>query len=94
MRQFIDGTPGALNLEIRQPSINVMGDVAILTAYWLLTMPTPEGGSQVMQGKITDVLKKIEGSGSLFMNTDQFSLHHKVITEVTIPGAHIKLKQL
>lgn len=53
--------PGALNLEIRQPLINVMGDLAIVTGYWVGTMPTPEGGSQVMQGRITEVLKKIGG---------------------------------
>jgi len=52
--------PGAVNMEIRQPSINVMEDVAIVTCHWVLTMPTPEGGSQVMQGRSTDVWKKIE----------------------------------
>jgi len=53
--------PGAFNMEFRQPSINVMEDVAIVTVYSVLTMPTPEGGSQVMQGRSTVVLKKIEG---------------------------------
>ena len=53
--------PGAFNFEIRQPSVNVMGDVAIVTAYWVGSMVIPEGGSQVMQGRATDVLKKIEG---------------------------------
>ncbi len=53
--------PGAVNMEFRQPSINLMEDVAIATSYWVLTMPTPEGGSQVMQGRSTVVLKKIEG---------------------------------
>jgi len=52
--------PGGLNLEIRQPSIDVMGDVAIVTAYWVGTMLTPEG-SQVMQGRVTEVWKKMEG---------------------------------
>jgi ketosteroid isomerase-like protein len=53
--------PGAVNMEIRQPSINVMEDVAILTSYWIITMPTPEGGMEVMQGRSTMVCKKIEG---------------------------------
>lgn len=53
--------PGAFNLEIRQPLITVMGDLAIVTSYWLGTMLTPEGGTQVMQGRVTEVLKKIEG---------------------------------
>lgn len=52
--------PGALNLEIRQPSITVVGDVAIATAYWLMTMLTPEG-SEVIQGRISEVWKKIDG---------------------------------
>ena len=38
-----------------------MGDLAIVTSYWVGTMPTPEGGTQVMQGRVTEVLKKIEG---------------------------------
>ena len=53
--------PGTVNFEIRQPSINVMEDVAILTSYWILTMPTPEGGMAVSQGRATFVCKKIEG---------------------------------
>jgi len=53
--------PGAVNFEIRQPSINVMEDVAIITSYWILTMPTPEGGMVVSQGRSTLVCKKIEG---------------------------------
>jgi ketosteroid isomerase-like protein len=53
--------PGTVNMETRQPSINVMGDVAILTKYWVVTMLTPEG-SQVMQGRGTSVWKKIEGN--------------------------------
>jgi len=53
--------PGSVNFEIRQPSINVMEDVAILTSYWIMTMPTPEGGMEVMQGRSTLVCKKIEG---------------------------------
>ena len=53
--------PGTVNFEIRQPSINVMEDVAILTSYWILTMPTPEGGMVVSQGRATFVCKKIEG---------------------------------
>ncbi len=53
--------PGAVNMEIRQPSINLMEDVAIVTGYWVLTMPAPEGGSQVMQGRSTLVWKKIKG---------------------------------
>jgi hypothetical protein len=53
--------PGAINMEIRQPSINIMGDVAITTAYWVWTMFTPEGGSQVMLGRSSIVWKKIEG---------------------------------
>jgi len=53
--------PGTVNLELRQPSINVMEDVAILTCYWIITMPTPEGGMEVMQGRATVVCKKIEG---------------------------------
>ena len=52
--------PGAINFEIRQPSINVMEDVAIITSYWILTMPTPEGGMAVSQGRSTLVCKKIE----------------------------------
>jgi ketosteroid isomerase-like protein len=53
--------PGMVNFEIRQPSINVMEDVAIVTSYWILTMPTPEGGMVVSQGRDTLVCKKIEG---------------------------------
>ena len=53
--------PGSVNFEIRQPLINVMEDVAILTGYWIITMPTPEGGMAVMQGRSTMVCKKIEG---------------------------------
>jgi len=53
--------PGAFNMEIRQPSINLMEDVAITTGYWVLTMLIPEGGSQIMQGRSTMVWKKIEG---------------------------------
>jgi len=53
--------PGAVNMEFRQPSINVMDDVAIVTTYWVLTMPTPEGGIEVIQGRSTLVWKKIEG---------------------------------
>jgi len=53
--------PGTVNFEIRQPSINVMEDVAILTSYWILTMPTPEGGMAVSQGRATFVCKKIDG---------------------------------
>lgn len=52
--------PGAVNMETRQPSINLMEDVAIVTSYWVLTMPAPEG-SQVMQGRSTLVWEKIEG---------------------------------
>lgn len=52
--------PGAVNMEIRQPSINLMEDVAIVTSYWVLTMLIPEGGSQIMQGRSTMVWKKIE----------------------------------
>ena len=52
--------PGAVNMEIRQPSINLMEDVAIVTNYWVLTMLIPEGGSQIMQGRSTMVWKKIE----------------------------------
>jgi ketosteroid isomerase-like protein len=52
--------PGSVNWEFRQPSINVMGDVAIVTTYWVITMLTPEG-SQVMQGRGSSVWKKIEG---------------------------------
>jgi len=52
--------PGAVNMEIRQPSINFMEDVAIVTNYWVLTMLIPEGGSQIMQGRSTMVWKKIE----------------------------------
>jgi hypothetical protein len=65
--------PGAINIEFRQPSINLMEDVAIVTMYWVWTMLTPQGGSQVMQGRGTQVWKKIEGKwviihlhGSLF----------------------------
>jgi len=53
--------PGAFNLESRQPSIVVLEDVAIVTSYWVVTMLTPEGGSQAMQGRCTMVWKKIEG---------------------------------
>ena len=53
--------PGTVNFEIRQPLINVMEDVAIITSYWIITMPTPEGGMEVMQGRSTLVCKKIEG---------------------------------
>ena len=53
--------PGAFNLESRQPSIVVLEDVAIVTSYWVITMLIPEGGSQVMQGRCTEVWKKIEG---------------------------------
>jgi len=53
--------PGSINFEIRQPSINVMEDVAIVTSYWILTMPTPEGGIVVSQGRSTIICKKIEG---------------------------------
>jgi len=53
--------PGMVNFEIRQPLINVMEDVAIVTSYWILTMPTPEGGMVVSQGRDTLVCKKIEG---------------------------------
>jgi len=53
--------PGAVNFEIRQPSINVMEDVAIVTSYWILTMPTPEGGMVVSQGRDTLVCKKMDG---------------------------------
>lgn len=63
--------PGAFNLEIRQPSINVMGDVAIMTAYWVGTMFTLEG-SQVMQGRATQVWKKIEGKWVIIHEHDSF----------------------
>jgi len=53
--------PGAFNIESRQPSINVMEDVAITTGYWVGTMLAPEGDSQVMLGRCTLVWKKIEG---------------------------------
>ena len=53
--------PGTVNFEIRQPSINVMEDVAIVTSYWILTMPTPEGGMAVSQGRSTLVCKKMDG---------------------------------
>lgn len=53
--------PGTVNFEIRQPSINVMEDVAILTSYWILTMPTPEGGMVVSQGRASFVCKKLDG---------------------------------
>ena len=52
--------PGTVNMELRQPSIYVMEDVAIITAYWIITMPTPEGGMAVSQGRSTVVCKKIE----------------------------------
>jgi ketosteroid isomerase-like protein len=53
--------PGGLNLEMRQPSMVVMEDVAIVTSYWVGTMLTAEGGSQVMQGRATLIWKKIDG---------------------------------
>lgn len=53
--------PGFVNFEIRQPSIYVMEDVAILTSYWILNMPTPDGGMEISQGRSTLVCKKIEG---------------------------------
>jgi len=52
--------PGGFNLEIRQPSITVIDDVAIVTSYWTGTMLIPQVGSQVMQGRETMVWKKIE----------------------------------
>jgi ketosteroid isomerase-like protein len=64
--------PGAFNLEIRQPSINVMEDVAIVTSYWVGTMLTPGGGSQVMQGRATQVWKKIEGKWVIIHEHDSF----------------------
>lgn len=60
--------PGAFNMEIRQPSINVMGDVAIVTKYWVVTMLTPEG-SQVMQGRGTAVCKKNRGKVGHYPST-------------------------
>ena len=53
--------PGTVDFEIRQPSIIMVGDVALLTSYWIVTMPTPEGGMEVMQGRATLVCKQIEG---------------------------------
>jgi len=53
--------PGGSNLEIRQPTITVIGDVAIVTSYWVGTMLIPQAGSQVMQGRETLVWKKIDG---------------------------------
>ncbi len=69
MRSYLKGftsfvsqlPPGAFNFEIRQPSVTVMGDVVIVTAYWVGSMIIPEGVSQVMQGRATQVWKKIEG---------------------------------
>ena len=53
--------PGTVNMELRQPSIQMMEDVAILTAYWIITIPMPDGTMEVMQGRTTLVCKKIEG---------------------------------
>lgn len=64
--------PGTFNMEMRQPSINVMGDVAIVTSYWVGTMFTPGGGSQVMQGRATQVWKKIEGKWVIIHEHDSF----------------------
>ena len=45
-------------MELRQPLINVMEDVAIVASYWTLTMPTAEGDGEIMQGRATQVWKK------------------------------------
>jgi ketosteroid isomerase-like protein len=52
--------PGSMNLQIRQPTITVLGDVAIVTSYWTGTMLMPELGGQVMQGRESQVWKKID----------------------------------
>lgn len=52
--------PGTVNFELRQPSVNMMENFAILTAYWILSLPTPEGGMMVSQGRSTMVCQKME----------------------------------
>lgn len=60
MREFIESMPG-VKIEMADPTYLIAGEYVVTLGTFKMTVRTPEGGTQVMNGRYTDVKTEKDG---------------------------------